>query len=84
MVELGRIDIHLKVSAMSSYLANPRVRHLEQVLHIFGYLKKNPKRSIAMDPREPAINQDRFIEHDRYDFYKGTTEPILDDLPKPQ
>jgi Reverse transcriptase (RNA-dependent DNA polymerase) len=63
-VELGRIDILLEVSFMSSHLANPRQGHLEQVLHIFGYLKKVPKKTIAMDPRQPTIDEKRFIQHD--------------------
>ena len=39
MVELGRVDVCLEVSMMSSHLALPREGHLEQVLHIFAYLK---------------------------------------------
>ena len=35
MVELGRVDVCLEVSMMSSHLALPREGHLEQVLHIF-------------------------------------------------
>ena len=40
IVELGRVDACLVVSMMSSHLALPREGHLEQVLHIFAYLKK--------------------------------------------
>ena len=40
MVELGRVDVCLEVSMMSSHLALPREGHLEHVLHIFAYLKK--------------------------------------------
>jgi hypothetical protein len=44
MVELGRIDIATKVSMLSSYLACPREGHLENALHVMGYLqlKHNP------------------------------------------
>ena len=42
-VELGRLDILLEVSMLSSHLALPREGHLEQVMHIFGYLKQHPK-----------------------------------------
>lgn len=83
-VELGRIDLNLEVSLMSSYLANPREGHLEQVIHIFGYLKKVPKKSIAMDPRSPAIDQSRFVKHDWEDFYRDAREPIPEDLPSPR
>ena len=42
-IELGRCDLLLEVSHMSRYLASPREGHLEQVLHIMGYVKRNPK-----------------------------------------
>ncbi len=38
MVELGRIDIATEVSMLSSYLACPRKGHLENALHVMGYL----------------------------------------------
>jgi hypothetical protein len=37
-VELGRIDIHIHVALLSSYLAQPRLGHLQQVLHIFDQM----------------------------------------------
>ena len=36
MVELGRVDICLECSVMSSHLALPREGHLEQLFHIFA------------------------------------------------
>jgi hypothetical protein len=39
MVELGRIDIATEVSMLSSYLACPRKGHLENTLHVMGYLR---------------------------------------------
>jgi hypothetical protein len=38
MVELGRIDIATKVSMLSSYLSCPCEGHLENALHVMGYL----------------------------------------------
>ena len=38
-VEISRIVILLETSLMSVHLALPRIGHLEQVIHIFGYLK---------------------------------------------
>ena len=40
IVELGCVDICLEVSMMSSHWVLPRKGHMEQVLQIFGYLKK--------------------------------------------
>jgi hypothetical protein len=38
MVELERIDIATEVSMLSSFLACPRKGHLENALHVMGYL----------------------------------------------
>ncbi len=40
MVEIGREDIAVEVSMLSSYLTLPREGHLEAALHIMGYLKQ--------------------------------------------
>ena len=39
-VEIGRVDIVLEVSLLSSHLTLPRIGHLQAVYHIFGYLKQ--------------------------------------------
>jgi hypothetical protein len=59
-VEIGRVDILLETLLLSSYLAMPRVGHLEQAFHIFGYLKTHTKRKVAFDPAHPDINENRF------------------------
>ena len=41
-IELDRVDILLEVSLLSTHLALPRTGHLQQVYHIFGYLKQSP------------------------------------------
>ena len=41
--ELGRVDVLHKVSQLSQYQASPRQGHMEQALHIFAFLDKNPK-----------------------------------------
>jgi hypothetical protein len=42
-VEMGRVDILLETLLLLSYLAMPRVGHLEQALHMFGCLKQHLK-----------------------------------------
>ena len=37
-IEVGRVDILLETSLLSRYLALPREGHLEQALHIIGYI----------------------------------------------
>ena len=56
-VELGRVDILYEVATMLTQLAMPRIGHLEELLHIFGYLKQRPKRKLAFDPDHPMIDE---------------------------
>ena len=60
IVELGRIDICLEVSMMSSHLGMPRKGHLDQVLHIFAYLRKYHNTELVYDPSDPVVEQDVF------------------------
>ena len=57
MVELGTVDICLEVSLLSSQLALPRVGHLEQVLHIFAYLKSHHTADIVLDPSDLVVDE---------------------------
>ena len=83
-VEIGRIDILLEVSLMSSHLALPRIGHLEEIIHVFGYLKHVPKFRLAFDPAEPlGISEQRFKKCDWSDFYQGVEESIPGDMPIP-
>ena len=52
-VEIGRVDILLEVSEMSTFLACPRIGHLQALFHVFGYLKDHLKRKLAFDPDHP-------------------------------
>ena len=83
-VEIGRVDILLEVSLLSSHLASPRIGHLQSVYHIFGYLKQVPKRKLYFDPVLPLISEDRFHKFDWEDFYRDSKEAIPDDMPKPR
>ena len=64
IVELGRVDVCLEVSMMSSHLAMPRQGHLEQVLHVFSYLKKYHNTELVYDPSDPAIDFAKYEERD--------------------
>jgi hypothetical protein len=57
-VEIGRIDIFLKVSLLSQYQANPGFGNLEAIYHIVAYLKKHPDMGrLAYDSKCPDINK---------------------------
>ena len=81
-VEIGRVDINLEVSMMSSHLALPRQGHLEAALHVFGFLKSHKKLRLAFDPIRPQINPNRFKVYDWQDFYRGAKEAIPHDKPE--
>jgi hypothetical protein len=83
-VERGRVDILLETSLMSVHLALPRIGHLEQVLHMFGYLKEHPKQRIALDPVHPMIDERMLTKYDWEDFYQGVKEPLPGDMPPPR
>ena len=60
IVELGRVEICLEVSMMSSHLVMPRKGHLDQVLHIFAYLCKYHNTELVYDPSEVVVEYDVF------------------------
>lgn len=60
IVELGQVDICCEVFMMSSHLALPRVDHLEQLFHLFGYLDKHHNSEMVFDPTEHSIDEDQF------------------------
>jgi hypothetical protein len=73
------------VAALSSHMALPRVGHMNQVYHIFGYLKQNPKRTLAFDPQFPYVDESRFTKYENwYYFYRGAEEKIPPDMPEPR
>ena len=63
-VELRRVDNLLETALMSTHLALPRQGHLEQLYHIFGYLKAHPKRNLFFDLQHPKVDERAFKEYD--------------------
>ena len=76
MVELGRVDICLEVLMMSSHLALSRVGHLDQVYHIFAYLKKYHNTELVFDPSDPMVDESTF---DRKDWASSEFGHLLDE-----
>ena len=64
MVELSRVDIFLKVSMLSSHLALPREEQLQQLIHMFAYLKRNHNSEMIFDPSDPIIDESLFDRED--------------------
>ena len=69
---------------LSTHLALPRSGHLQQVYHIFGYLKESLRRRLYFDPSHPVISEERFVTYDWVDFYKDEKEDIPLDMPEPR
>ena len=82
-IELGKVDMLLEVALLSSHLALPHVGHLQQVYHIFGYLKNSPRRRLFFDPDHPKISEDRFMTYDWMDFYRYSEQQIPMNAPEP-
>ena len=57
-MEIGRFDIGHEVLVLSSYQYSPRDGHLQQILHTFAFLKKNPKLMLYFDPIPAVMIQD--------------------------
>ena len=67
---------------MSKHLALPREGHLEQVLHIVGYLKSHKKLRLMFDSSQPKVKESWFKAYDWFDFYRHAKESIPPNMPE--
>ena len=85
IVELGRVDITTEVSMLASCMVLPRKGQLEQLYHIFGYLKLNHNSEMVFDPSEPDINESSFEREDwSHSVYGEKSEEIPTNAPAPR
>ena len=84
IVELGRIDIIMEVSELSSFLAMPCEGHLNAVVHLFNFLEKRHNARVVFDPNYPMIDMSSFKECDRSLFYGYLHEAIPPNAPEPR
>jgi hypothetical protein len=84
IVELGRIDIMVNVSILSSYSMAPRQGHLDRVFHIFGYLKQNKRATIVFDESHVEWDKSSFEKQGWCDFYRDGKENIPSNMPIPR
>lgn len=68
MVEIGRLDIAFEVSLMSRYLANPRIGHLNQMLHMFQYLHCHQGMDLVFDPTMINVKESTILQHQRAEY----------------
>jgi hypothetical protein len=83
IVELEHIDIATEVSMLSSYLACPRDGHLENVLHVMGYLQLKHNSRLIFDPAYPDIDLTAVPSFEWTEFYGNMEEAIPPDMPPP-
>ena len=88
IVELGRVDINVEESMLSSHLEMPREGHMQDLLHVFAYLKKHMNTEMVFDTSEPEIDMNSFQRQDwSYSIYSSPGEELNEALepntPKP-
>jgi hypothetical protein len=84
-LELGRVDIVLEVSLMSSFNALPREGHLEAIYHMFAYLATADQHSIVFDASLPDLKPGLMVvATDWTDFLGDVSEAIPPKMPKPR
>ena len=69
---------------MSTHLALPRQGHIEQIIHIFGYLKIHKKLRLLFDSDQSQISSNRFKTYDWFDFYRDAEEAIPPNISEPR
>ena len=82
ILELGRVDIITEVSMLAAFTANPRHGHLAAVIHLYAYLKGNPRSKTVFDPT--PIDHGPHAECDWSDFYEDYVELEPADMPEPR
>jgi hypothetical protein len=79
-VELGRIDITVKVSMSAAYTAAPRNGHLQALLHLFAYLNKHDRSKLVFDDSYVKITDE--IDVDWKEFYRNARKDIPTNVPE--
>ena len=84
-VELGRIDIALEVSLLSSFLCMPREGHMNAVYNIFGYLDKHMEgANLVFDDKIPQVDESVFETVDWAEsVYGDQHEELPPNMPEP-
>jgi hypothetical protein len=83
-IELGRVDILLEVSLLSSYMCMPREGQLEAIYCIFGYLAKHLEAPLIFDARYPTIDETVFTNITWKYIYPDAKEDMHPRTPEPR
>ena len=78
IVELNRIDVAVEVSMMSSVMALPRKGHLNQLFHMFAFLKIKYIAELVLDLSYPEIDESLFERKDlTHSVYGDVKEEVI-------
>jgi hypothetical protein len=70
----------MPVSMLLRYLVSARIGHLDQVFHMFAYLKRYYETSTMLfDDTEPEFDERRFKECDWSEYYPNAKEALPPD-----
>ena len=64
IAELGRVDINVEASMLSSHLTMQREGHMQEILHFFAYLNKHMNTEMVFDTSESEIDMNSFQRQD--------------------
>ena len=79
---MGWIDICCEVSMMSSFVAMPRKGHLQQLYHLFVFLKLHHNARLVLDETYPEIDESQFEKRDWKEFYGKMKETMPPNMPR--
>ena len=60
----------------------PREGHLEQALHVVGFLKSHKKLRLLFDSGYPTVKEQWFSHYDWMDFYRDAKEAMPPNMPE--
>jgi hypothetical protein len=84
IVELGRADLCMETSTMTSMMALPCQGHLEVLFHMFTFLTIHHNGVMVFDPTVPDIDEEKFPSEDwSVTAYGNCTEDVPPNAPKP-
>ena len=81
-IDISRLYILLETAIFSKYVSLPREGHLEQVLHIVGYLKRHKKLLLLFDSGYLTTNDKFSKKYYWFDFYRDSEEAIPPSIPE--
>lgn len=87
IVEMGRVNICLETSVMSSCLVLSREDHLSKLFQMFGYLKSHINTELVFDSHLPLWWNKREAMFPQEDwrgttYFNGTEESLKDSIPE--